>query len=141
MTHSRHAELKKMLEVRRAAIEGQVQQKIRAFRDTASAETLRPPADLSDDPAQEDLDFALVEMQAQMLENITAALARLQAGDYGICHECEEEIHEKRLRALPFATRCLSCQESAEHIQRRERRDGQRQADVRRGPMMDTIGL
>jgi hypothetical protein len=33
-----------MLEVRRDAIEEQVQQKIRAFRDTASAETTRPPA-------------------------------------------------------------------------------------------------
>ena len=78
MTHSRHAELKKMLETRRGAIEEQVQQKVRAFRDTAGAGTVRPATDLSDDPAQEDLDFALVEMQAQTLENIRTALAKLQ---------------------------------------------------------------
>jgi len=111
-----------MLEARRHAIHGQVQQKIRAFRDTASAETTRPPADSSDDPAHEDLDFALVEMQGQTLEHINAALARLHAGDYGVCHECEEEIPEKRLRALPFATRCVTCQESVEHLQLRDRR-------------------
>jgi DnaK suppressor protein len=128
MTHSRHAELTEMLGARRHAIQEQVQQKIRAFRDIASAETTRPPADLLDEPAQEDLDFALVEMQAQTLENITVALARLHAGDYGICHECQEEIPEKRLRALPFATKCLACQESAEHVLLRDRRIGRHQA-------------
>jgi DnaK suppressor protein len=126
MTHSRHAELKEMLEGRRQGIQEDVRQKLRAFRDMVHAETTRPPADLSDDPAQDDLDFALVEMQSQTLENITATLARLHAGDYGICHECEEEISEKRLRALPFATRCLTCQDSAEHIQFRDRHFAQR---------------
>jgi RNA polymerase-binding protein DksA len=141
MTHSRHAELKQMLEARRHATEEQVQQKIRTFRDIASVDTMRPPADLLDDPAQNDLDFALVDMQAEMLKNIGAALARLHAGDYGICRECEEEIPAKRLCALPFAIRCLSCQESAEDVQLRDRRTGQRRADVLGRPMMDTAGL
>jgi RNA polymerase-binding transcription factor len=126
MTHSRHTELKEMLEARRAAIQDQVQQKIRAFRDMAGAERPHLSADLLDDPTQKDLDFALVEMQSQALENITIALARLRAGEYGICHECEEEIPEKRLHALPFATRCLACQESVEHIRLLDRRIGQR---------------
>ena len=106
-----------MLEARRQAIDDQVQQKIRAFRDTADAEPARPADDLSGDPAQEDLDFTLVQMQAQMLDHIVAALARLRAGDYGICHDCAEEIPEKRLYALPFATRCVLCQERVEGIQ------------------------
>jgi DnaK suppressor protein len=141
MTHSRHVELRQMLEARRDAIEEQVQQKIRAFRDLAGAEPTRPPAGSSDDPAHEDLDFALMELQAQTLKNITAALARLRDGDYGICRECEEEIPEKRLRALPFATKCLSCQGSAEDIQLRGRRTGLRQPDFRRRPTMDIFGL
>ena len=109
-----------MLETRRRAIEEQVQQKVRAFRDSG-ADTVRPATDLSDDPAQEDLDFALVDMQAQTLENIRTALARLQAGEYGVCHDCDEEIPEKRLRALPFATRCIACQTSAETSKLRDR--------------------
>ena len=76
-----------------------------------------------------DLDFELVQIQTQTLGNITAALSRLEAGDYGICHECEEEIPEKRLRALPFATKCLQCQESAEQLEMHERRVRQRQPD------------
>ena len=101
-----------MLEGRRHAIQEDLRRKLRAFRDTVHAEMTRPTADLSDEPAQDDLDFALVELQAQTLEHITAALAR---------HECEEEISEKRLRALPFATRCLACQDSAEHTRLRDR--------------------
>jgi DnaK suppressor protein len=134
MIHPRHAELKQMLEARRDAIEGQVQQRIRAFRDSASEGPTRPQADLLDDPVHEDLAFALVEIQAQTLKNITAALVRLGEGDYGICHECEEEISEKRLRALPFATTCLACQGSAEDIQLRGRRTGQHRTDLGRIP-------
>lgn len=134
MTHSRHAELQEMLEARRRAIEEHVQQKIRAFRDMTNFETARPQVDLSNDPPPEDLDFALVQIHAQTLENITAALVRLHAGEYGICPECDEEIPEKRLRALPFATRCLPCQESAEQVERRARRLHRRQADFRAVP-------
>ena len=141
MTQSGKAELEQMLDARRRAIEGQVQQKIREFRDTVRAGTIRPPADLSDEPAAEDLVFALVEMDAQTLKHITAALARLRGGDYGICLDCLEEISEKRLRALPFATTCLSCQGSAEDIQRRGRRTSRHRADLGRRPMMDTVGL
>jgi DnaK suppressor protein len=43
-----------------------------------------------------------------------AALARLDAGDYGTCVDCSEPIPERRLLAQPFAVRCLGCQERAE---------------------------
>ena len=92
MTDQRHAEIRQMLEARRDALQGQMQQRMRELRDTSSEGTARPPADLSDEPAHEDLAFAFVEMQAQTLKNITAALVRLGAGDYGICQECKEEI-------------------------------------------------
>ena len=128
-----------MLEARCQALEDHVQQKIRAFRDTVCAEPTRPADDLSGDPMQEDLDFTLVQMQARMLENVVAALARLRAGDYGICDDCADEIPEKRLRALPFATRCVPCQASVEGAHVRERRLGRRQADSRRSQMTDTV--
>ena len=139
MTHSRRDELKEMLEARCRALEDHVQQKIRAFRDTPCAEPTRPADDVSGDPLQEDLDFTLVQMQAQVLENVVAALARLRAGDYGICHDCAEEIPEKRLHALPFATRCVPCQASVEGARLHERRMGRRQADSRRSQATDTF--
>src|SRR5579862_1230356 len=122
MTHLQHAELKTMLETRRYEVEEQVRQNIRSFRDADRVDTVRPTDDLTDDLAQKDLDYAVAELQAQKLKNVVAALTRLEAGDYGICHECGEEIPAKRLGALPFATTCLSCQENVESVERRQRR-------------------
>jgi DnaK suppressor protein len=50
------------------------------------------------------LDYAQLRM-------IDEALDRLDSGDYGVCLSCEEEIAEKRLRALPWAKYCVPCQE------------------------------
>ena len=95
-------------------------------------------ADFSDDQVQQDIDFALVHMQSQTMEKIAAALARLAEGEYGMCRDCEQEIAEKRLRALPFATRCKDCQESAESSEGHERRVLQRDASLRMGTIAAT---
>ena len=72
---------------------------------------------------QQDLDLAVIQMKAEMLHNIDAALRRLAAGSYGNCVECTREIPDDRLRALPFAARCVACENTRE-----------RGADVRIGP-------
>jgi DnaK suppressor protein len=140
MTHSRHVELQQMLEERRQQIEAQVQSKVRSFRETSNKEVQRPRTDIGDDPAQEDIDFALVQMQSQTLENVRLALLRLAAGEYGICAECDEEIPEKRLRALPFAGRCRTCQEDHESAEHRSRRSVQRDAGFRMRTALETAG-
>jgi DnaK suppressor protein len=45
------------------------------------------------------------------LRLVEEALDRLDAGDYGTCLACEQPIAEKRLRALPWARYCVSCQD------------------------------
>jgi hypothetical protein len=53
---NRHSwQLRQMIETRRGAIEGQVEQRIYACRDRASEGTTGPPADLSNEPADEHL--------------------------------------------------------------------------------------
>jgi RNA polymerase-binding transcription factor DksA len=51
---------------------------------------------------------------ATELEQVNQALARLDAGEYGLCMDCEEPIAEARLKALPYATLCIQCAEEAE---------------------------
>jgi DnaK suppressor protein len=53
-------------------------------------------------------------VQLRMIEE---ALDRIEAGDYGICHSCEEPIPAKRLEALPWAKHCVACQESIGRMQ------------------------
>jgi len=40
------------------------------------------------------------------LNQVNGALARFNAGQYGVCEVCGEDIEAGRLEALPFATRC-----------------------------------
>jgi len=42
---------------------------------------------------------------------VEAALARIESGDYGICLRCDEPISSKRLAAIPWASRCIACEE------------------------------
>jgi DnaK suppressor protein len=49
------------------------------------------------------------EVQRRQISMIDAALARMAAGDYGICADCETEIDPRRLKALPFAVMCTDC--------------------------------
>ncbi len=49
------------------------------------------------------------------LRNVRAALRRIQEGSFGTCQECDQDIHPKRLAAVPWATFCIRCQEAVDH--------------------------
>jgi DnaK suppressor protein len=51
------------------------------------------------------------KMDYDMLRKVDAALDRIRTGEYGVCLECEEEISEKRLHAVPWAEYCVHCQD------------------------------
>lgn len=59
-------------------------------------------------------DVALLESLDQTVRQIDAALGRLHAGTYGRCDACGGAIPLARLRAVPFATRCVPCQSAKE---------------------------
>src|SRR5258708_30359093 len=42
---------------------------------------------------------------------VSEALQRIENGAYGACAECDEQISEKRLAAIPWAKYCIQCQE------------------------------
>jgi DnaK suppressor protein len=125
---SRYEELKRMLEERKRELTNEVQGRIRGVR----ADGAEKPHDVMDQgetsevDIQEDIELALIQMKAETLNKINEALARLEAGRYGFCYECGDEISEARLRALPFAVRCKDCEEARENAANRERMMSQR---------------
>ena len=52
------------------------------------------------------------------LTKISAALRRLETGDYGLCRECGLPIKEGRLKVYPYADECIDCAEFDEHRRR-----------------------
>jgi RNA polymerase-binding protein DksA len=55
----------------------------------------------------------LVQAQ-QQLEQIEAALQRLDEGTYGLCSVCGTPIAPARLEVLPYACLCVRCQAERE---------------------------
>jgi DnaK suppressor protein len=48
------------------------------------------------------------------LRSARAALRRIQGGSFGTCQQCDEDIHPKRLAAVPWAPFCIRCQDAAD---------------------------
>ena len=63
------------------------------------------------DPAitQWELDQALLERLHAHSEHLQRAMARLEAGSYGICERCGKPINPERLEVLPDTTICVAC--------------------------------
>ena len=59
-------------------------------------------------------DLALRQNLERLLDQVEDALERFEAGTYGLCEQCGREIDPARLKALPYATLCLSCQQRRE---------------------------
>ena len=86
----------------------------RAAGEEASTAEPRDEADESVRLDAQDEAWRQAEAEAREVARIDAALARMREDTYGECVECGEDIEEKRLIALPTASRCLSCQEGRE---------------------------
>jgi RNA polymerase-binding transcription factor DksA len=54
---------------------------------------------------------SLIERAEDRLRAIDFAFNLLEQGRYGICAKCGEDIPLERLKAVPFATYCVDCQQ------------------------------
>jgi DnaK suppressor protein len=107
----RHAVLKEMLEDRRRDIHD----RLRTLRETLPVQAeVKDAEEQSVEDFAQDVELALMEMKSETLSQIDEAIRRLEKGEYGSCAHCGREIAEARLKALPFATLCLECQENEE---------------------------
>ena len=71
-------------------------------------------ADQGTDNFDRELALNLASGRQESLYDIEDALRRIDDGSYGACESCGGAIERPRLRALPFAKKCLSCQNAAE---------------------------
>ena len=73
----------------------------------------RVPGDSIDAAAETEavaVQCELSAIEAGELERLDAALARLDAGTYGVCVVCGHTIGQSRIDGLPCAERCIACQ-------------------------------
>ncbi len=72
------------------------------------------PMDAARELEEEQVWLAVLDRSSEFQVQVDEAMRLLSEGRYGQCIECGKPIPPARLRALPFALRCLCCQERYE---------------------------
>ena len=54
-------------------------------------------------------DLSLLENARDLLDQVDAALRKVEDGTYGKCARCGKSIEAARVKALPHASLCISC--------------------------------
>jgi RNA polymerase-binding transcription factor DksA len=104
------ARLRHDLELRRRTVVDELQRCLSRIRQ---AEMRAPDTETCEDDTR-DIDAGLVDILNATVRRIDAALERLARGGYGLCTGCNRAIAEARLRAMPFAVRCQTCESTRE---------------------------
>lgn len=63
---------------------------------------------------ERELDLTLEENLRANLEEVRAAIVRVENGTYGVCERCGADIPLERLEAIPTTSLCVQCKESEE---------------------------
>ena len=104
MTHTSHTVQDPNVNTIRQQLEQQLEERLDLLAELA------PRALPSVDPVA----YQTVASTRKVVEQITAALNRLDAGTYGRCTRCGGQIAPARLEVLPHAAACIECQSRAD---------------------------
>lgn len=71
--------------------------------------------------SEREMDMALSDLETQEVGVVSEALRRIDSDAYGLCVACGVEIPFDRLRAEPWAERCVPCETAREQAAQRRR--------------------
>ncbi len=111
---------KKQLEKYRELLLVKRRKVVERARKTLAEHMTLDPNDLSDEmdlassESLQSFEFRLRGREKAHLAKLDLALKKIDAGTFGICEECEEQIGKKRLEARPETGLCIRCKEDQE---------------------------
>jgi len=114
MTGADYAEIREVLEHKKHELTARLERIHANLRRGYEADSKERAKQLEDNEVVD----ALGNEARDELRKITAALLRLDAGEYGICIECGLPIKEGRLKVYPYADECIDCAEFDEYRHR-----------------------
>ncbi|MCR4627611.1 MAG: TraR/DksA family transcriptional regulator [Treponema sp.] len=112
------AEMKQLLIEQKNKMLEALAEKNADFKKLVNTSESGDVVDIASDAVDRTLLDSLSAQDSERLQMIDNALDRIQRGTYGICLLCHKEIPEERMRALPYACLCISCQ-TKEELQNR----------------------
>lgn len=97
--------IKAMLEAKLQELDARAHEIDDALSEPGDPDWSDGATEAEDDEVQEKVgNLAVAE-----ITKIKAALSRIDSGRYGKCETCSQIISQKRLEALPYATKCINC--------------------------------
>jgi DnaK suppressor protein len=121
LTAGQRAQIKELLELRQHELDRRLAQELgQGSRAAHAREVLQQDDD--DAPqraADREIDLAQTDREMRELGAVSRALARLAQPDYGQCADCSAAIPFDRLKAEPWAERCVACETRHEQTARR----------------------
>jgi DnaK suppressor protein len=115
MSGAQHEEIRSVLEEKKQELTARLERIHANVRRGYHADSKERAKEFEDNEVVD----ALGNEARQELRKISAALQRLESGDYGICIECGLPIKEGRLKVYPYAEECIECAEFDEYRERR----------------------
>ena len=83
-------------------------------RDGIEIEKSADEMDQIQNATEREMAIRNADRDSTLLRDVKATLRRLEEGSFGTCIECESAISPKRLAAVPWASRCIQCQDAAD---------------------------
>lgn len=111
MTKATYDDLRKRLERKKDELTARLERITANLRRGYEADSKERAKQMEDNEVVD----ALGNEARDELVKITAALGRMDAGDYGTCVECGLKIDAGRLDAYPYAQDCIDCARFDEH--------------------------
>ena len=102
---NKHEDIAKELKTRLSELTGRIAEIDSELRQPLPADSEDRATDLENQDALEGIELS----EIQEIQQIRVALKRIAEGTYGACAKCGVDIDPKRLKALPYATKCISC--------------------------------
>jgi DnaK suppressor protein len=106
------SEIQKQLITERKELKDRIEDERRRVEQ---AQVINPDrADLAWASNQRQLARQSLERTQERLQQVEAALQRIEEGTYGKCLRCGKEIQPERLQAMPAVEYCIDCQQKLE---------------------------
>ena len=71
-------------------------------------------ADVASQTFEKEMMFEMSNGERIVLDDIEAALRKIEKGEFGFCESCRKKITSQRLKAMPWARYCIECQTRTE---------------------------
>ncbi len=114
---------KKDLNFFKKYLEGRLEELLSQADDTVSGmttpkENFPDPTDRAALEADRNFMLRIRDRESKLIKKIKQALERIDAGTYGVCESCGEDISIKRLKARPVTTQCIDCKSKEEALEK-----------------------